>query len=36
MMMRFDNIVARQHRCPAFCKDEITGTYAECVRIWLA
>lgn len=19
-----------------FCKDEITGTYAECVRIWLA
>lgn len=21
---------------PVFCKDEITGTYAECVRIWLA
>lgn len=21
---------------PIFCKDEITGTYAECVRIWLA
>lgn len=20
---------------PVFCKDEITGTYAECVRIWL-
>lgn len=21
---------------PVFCKDEITGTFAECVRIWLA
>ena len=21
---------------PVFAKDEITGTYAECVRIWLA
>lgn len=21
---------------PIFCKDEITGTFAECVRIWLA
>lgn len=21
---------------PVFCKDEITGTYSECVRIWLA
>ena len=21
---------------PVFCKDEITGTYAECVRIWLS
>lgn len=20
---------------PVFCKDEITGTFAECVRIWL-
>lgn len=20
---------------PIFCKDEITGTFAECVRIWL-
>lgn len=20
---------------PVFCKDEITGTYSECVRIWL-
>lgn len=21
---------------PVFCKDEITGTFTECVRIWLA
>lgn len=21
---------------PVFCKDEITGTFAECARIWLA
>lgn len=21
---------------PVFCKDEITGTFSECVRIWLA
>lgn len=21
---------------PVFCKDEITGTFAECVRVWLA
>ena len=21
---------------PVFCKDEITGTYTECVRIWLS
>lgn len=21
---------------PVFCKDEITGTFGECVRIWLA
>ena len=21
---------------PVFCKDEITGTYDECVRIWLS
>lgn len=21
---------------PIFCKDEITGTFTECVRIWLA
>lgn len=21
---------------PVFCKDEITGTFAECVRIWIA
>ena len=21
---------------PVFCKDEITGTYSECVRIWLS
>lgn len=21
---------------PIFCKDEITGTFAECVRIWIA
>ena len=21
---------------PIFCKDEITGTFGECVRIWLA
>lgn len=20
---------------PIFCKDEITGTFTECVRIWL-
>lgn len=21
---------------PVFCKDEITGTFGECVRIWIA
>ena len=21
---------------PVFCKDEITGTYTECVRIWIS
>lgn len=21
---------------PVFCKDEVTGTFTECVRIWLA
>lgn len=21
---------------PVFCKDEITGTFTECVKIWLA
>ena len=21
---------------PVFCKDEITGTYTECIRVWLS